>query len=256
MRLSAYSGSGARRLGALGASFALLLMLLPNLVVAGVPANNGTLKIHEQGTPSGTEDNDPKVCVFNVEGFGFDEGQDGFIMFDTQGGDEPTGTDAGPYSFGPTDGDGYYATQYFNLDPGHYKATLYGKDEGGDQPNLDDEKAKSKVFKVECEEATPTPEVTPTPEATPTPEITPTPTPTETPLSETTPPSPTPTATPTPSDTPLSETTPPTHKPTPPTSALSDGGANTLPIIFAALLILASGIQAGLLRLRRRSAHR
>ena len=63
-----------------------------------------------------------------------------------QGGDGPTGTPAGPFDFGPTNANGYYATQYFNLDPGHYKATLYGK------PGREDEKAKSKVFKVECEE--------------------------------------------------------------------------------------------------------
>lgn len=41
-----------------------------------------------------------------------------------------------------------YATQYFSLANGQYKATLYGKQ----LPNgtLEDEKAKSKVFKVEC----------------------------------------------------------------------------------------------------------
>jgi len=137
---------------AASAMIAVLGAVLLTLGLSGAPAlatgngNNGTLKIHEQGTPSGTEDNDPKVCVFNVEGFGFDAGQSGYLYFDVQGGDGPTGTPAGPFDFGPTNGDGYYATQYFNLDPGHYKATLYGK------PGREDEKAKSKVFKVECEE--------------------------------------------------------------------------------------------------------
>jgi len=55
-------------------------------VAANVPGNNGTLKIHEQGTPSGTENNDPKVCVFNVESFGLDAGQTGFLSFSVQGG--------------------------------------------------------------------------------------------------------------------------------------------------------------------------
>lgn len=122
------------------------------------PGNNGTLKIHEQGTPDHTINNDPKVCVFNVEGFGFDAGQTGYLTFDVQGGDAPTGTAAGPYDFGPTDSTGYYASRYFNLDPGHYKATLYGK--MGPNGQLQDEKAKSKVFKVEC--GTTTTEVTPT----------------------------------------------------------------------------------------------
>lgn len=112
-------------------------------------ANNGTLKVHEQGTPSHTKNHDPKVCKFNIEGFDFDDGQTGYLKFDVQGGDGPTGTPAGPYAFGPTDATGYYATQYFDLDDGHYKATLYGKDANG-HINLQDVKAKSKVFKVIC----------------------------------------------------------------------------------------------------------
>lgn len=111
--------------------------------------NKGTLKIHEQGTPSGTESNDPKVCTFNLEGYQFAPGQTGYVMFDVQGGDGPTGTSAGPYNVGPANGDGYFETQYFNLSPGHYKATLYGKQLPSGQ--LDDEKAKSKVFKVACD---------------------------------------------------------------------------------------------------------
>ncbi len=113
------------------------------------PGNNGTLKIHEADDPSGTESNNPKVCSFNVEGFNFDEGQTGFLVFETQGNDSPAGTPAGPFDFGPADVSGFYATEYFDLDDGHYKATVYGKDTGG-AINLDDEKAKSKVFKVEC----------------------------------------------------------------------------------------------------------
>lgn len=125
------------------------------------PGNNGTLKIHEAGTPTGTEpepgteNNDPKVCTFNVEGFGFDEDQDGYIVFDTQGGSEPVGTPAGPYTVGPADEDGYFETMYFNdengptIVNGTYKVTMYGKDTGG-AIDYTDEKAKSKVFKVDC----------------------------------------------------------------------------------------------------------
>ena len=107
---------------------AVVAMLAGSLMPVGAaakqpndpPGNNGTIKIHELGTPSGTESNDPKVCVFNIEGFGFDKGQTGYIKFTVQGGDGPTGTAAGPFSFGPTNADGYYATQYFHLAPGHY----------------------------------------------------------------------------------------------------------------------------------------
>jgi hypothetical protein len=130
------------------------------------PGNNGTLKIHELGTPSGFEDNDPKVCIFNIEGFSFDPGQTGYLVLATQGGDGPTNPDVGPVAFGPTDDSGYYATLYFNGDSGitvpdgHYKATLYGKQlPTGD---LTDVKAKSKVFKVSCETTSPSPSTTET----------------------------------------------------------------------------------------------
>lgn len=141
-------------------SLALVAALLGSTIVPvatsyATNGNNGTIKIHEQGTPSGTQSNDPKVCTFNVEGFGFDARQTGYIKFDVQGGDKPTGVNTGPYTFGPTSPTGYYATQYFHLQPGHYKATLYGKQ----LPTgaLTDVKAKSKVFKVTCPvPATPT----------------------------------------------------------------------------------------------------
>lgn len=160
-------------------------------VAAADPAgNNGTIKIHELGTPSGTESNDPKVCVFNVEGYGFDVGQRGYLMFTVEGGDSPRGMNSGPHNFGPSQASArhrsYYETEYFHLQPGQYKATLYGKK--GDAINLKDVKAKSKVFKVECEETqgqTPTPTPpgggatpTPTPTVAPTAGETATPSPT------------------------------------------------------------------------------
>ena len=108
--------------------------------------NNGTLKIHELGTPAGTPNNDPKVCSFNVEAFNLDPGQSGYLVFSVQGGDAPQGTEAGPFAVGPADANGYFASQPFSPPAGHYKATLYGK------ADLTDVKAKSKVFKVTCDE--------------------------------------------------------------------------------------------------------
>jgi hypothetical protein len=153
--VKSHSG-GAFVLAAVLALSALAVALAgPALAANGPPGNNGTIKIHEFGTPSGTESNDPKVCLFNVEGYGFDVGQRGYLMFTVQGGDAPTGQDEGPYNFGPTQASAqhrsYYETEYIELADGHYKATLYGK--FGDQVNFRDVKAKSKVFKVECEEA-------------------------------------------------------------------------------------------------------
>jgi hypothetical protein len=132
----------ARRLGAASAAAALIWLIASGAALAG---NNGTLKIHEYGTPDGTPNNDPKVCTFNVEAFNLDPGQTGYLVFDVQGGDAPQGVGAGPFAFGPADASGSYASEYFGLAAGHYKATLYGK------ADLTDVKAKSKVFKVTCE---------------------------------------------------------------------------------------------------------
>ncbi len=128
---------------------ALTAAALLSLIVApgAFAGNNGTLKIHDQGTPDGTPNNDPKVCLFNVEAFNLDPGQTGYLVFSVQGGDAPEGIGAGPFAFGPADADGYVASAYVGLPAGHYKATLYGKDD------LTDVKAKSKVFKVTCDDA-------------------------------------------------------------------------------------------------------
>jgi len=136
------SSRGTRRFGA-----ALAAGLLISLVAAATAfgGNNGTLKIHESGTPDGTPNNAPKVCTFNVEAFNLDAGQSGYLVFSVQGGDAPQGVDAGPFAFGPADVNGYYASEYFGLANGHYMATLYGK---ADQTDV---KAKSKVFKVTCQ---------------------------------------------------------------------------------------------------------
>jgi hypothetical protein len=138
--------------GIVALAIVLANMLLPAMPVFASHGNNGTLKVHEKGTPSGTESNDPKVCTFNFEGFGFDDYMSGYIVIKGQG--QTNGT-YGPYAFGPTNNHGYAQTSYFNdgigsttIPNGHYKATLYGKKNG--QINYQDDKAKSKVFKIEC----------------------------------------------------------------------------------------------------------
>jgi hypothetical protein len=133
-------------------------------MTASAPGGNkGTLKVHEEGTPSGTVNNDPKVCVFNLEGFFFETGQTGYVLIEPQGGNGGPST-VGPVDWGPADGSGFAATEYFNSPAGpevlngHYKATLYGKMLPTGQ--LDDVKAKSKVFKVICEDQTTPPTTT------------------------------------------------------------------------------------------------
>lgn len=117
-----------------------------------VPGNNGTLKVHEKNTPRNTENNDPKVCTFNFEGYGFDKGQDGKIVISAQSGDNDKSsvkTIIMPAAKETADHSTYTETEYLTLANGHYKSTVYGKDTSGNfTVNL---KAKSKVFKVECE---------------------------------------------------------------------------------------------------------
>jgi hypothetical protein len=136
-----------RRFSGLAIAGAIWLIAATSALAGG---NNGTLKIHEFGTPEGSVNNDPKVCLFNVEGFFLDPGQAGYLVFSVQGGDAPQGTGSGPFAFGPADASGYFASEYFGLAAGHYKATLYGKSGPDGGINLADVKAKSKVFKVTC----------------------------------------------------------------------------------------------------------
>jgi hypothetical protein len=130
-----------RRFGAALSIGALIWLVAASAAFAG---NNGTLKVHEDGTPTGTENNDPKVCTLNVEGFGLDPFQTGYLSFDVQGGDAPQGIAYGTVSV-VADETGSFSSEYFTPPAGHYMVTLYGK------ADLTDVKAKSKVFKVTCE---------------------------------------------------------------------------------------------------------
>ena len=114
------------------------------------PGNNGTLKVHEKGTPSRTESNDPKVCVFNFEGYGFDEGQAGVIVISSQmNGKDKVGIKQ--VDMPAANAEGYTETEYVTVPNGHYKTTLFGKDVHGTPDYNKELKAKSKVIKVQCD---------------------------------------------------------------------------------------------------------
>lgn len=140
---------------ALLGALALFLSILGVAAPASAEGNAGTIKVHALGSEPGTESNEPQVCAFNLEFYNFVEGFDGYVEFDVQGGDGPTGVAAGPFAVGTANADGYFESEYFNVDGGpaiangHYKVTLYGKFNDG-RINYEDVKAKSKVFKVDC----------------------------------------------------------------------------------------------------------
>jgi fimbrial isopeptide formation D2 family protein len=120
--------------------------------------NNGTLKILAYGSDEATNNNEPHVCAFKVEGFNFDPGQHLAIAFLPQA---PTKDLVPPepnlYEV-TSDANGYFITDaygWFNGEggaafvAGHYKVVALGKDTGsGKWTELD--KAKSKVFWVDC----------------------------------------------------------------------------------------------------------
>jgi hypothetical protein len=153
--------------------------------------DNGTVKIHRSTTPVTDRRNQPHVCVFYLDAFGFDPGQSVSWQIKSW---PPTG-DRSVVTSGALalDSKGGGRTGDMTLQDGHYKLFWNFTGEHGF--------AKQKVFWVSC--AAPSPKPTPTPTASPTP------TPT---VSPTTPPSPTPTVSPT---TPASPTPPAAPAPSP-----------------------------------------
>jgi hypothetical protein len=155
-----------------GAMAALPVNVLATSPKAHVPGNNGTLKVHEKGTPVATESNDPKVCEFNFEGYGFDKGQRVVVEITTQGGGNDKSV-VKSVSLPAANDKGYMESSYITIANGHYKTTAYGKDVHGNIDYNMELKAKSKVIKVECNKTSETPAkpVTPTKPSTPTPDV-------------------------------------------------------------------------------------
>lgn len=149
-------------------AFCLLITQVTTVAVPFMPAqsvaadsgNNGTLQVHEQGSADYKKGNEPSVCIFNFEAFGLDANQTGNVTITPKSPTVSNGTPSGnPLVLSlSTDTNGDGATDYVNdglsgnsLLDGHYKATLDNKF-GTDH----DDKAKSKVFRVNCPEVKPT----------------------------------------------------------------------------------------------------
>src|SRR2546428_1110806 len=65
--------------GLLGVIVGLLLLFHAGgtTAYADDKGNNGTIKIHEAGTPDSSNANEPKVCNFHINGNGFDKSSSG-----------------------------------------------------------------------------------------------------------------------------------------------------------------------------------
>jgi hypothetical protein len=130
---------------------------------AAVNGDNGTVKIHNSSTPVTDRRNEPHVCVFYLDAFGFDPGQSVSWQIKSW---PPTGdravVDQGTLTL---DSAGGGRTSDQALPNGHYKLFWTFAGEHG--------AAKQKVFWVSCPSSTPTPTPTPTsPSPTPTPTCT------------------------------------------------------------------------------------
>jgi hypothetical protein len=208
---------------------------------AGPQSNNGTVKIHDGASePSPVTKDQPHVCTFHVHAMFFDPGQ--ALTFDIKSW-PPTGPRVIVLSGAiTTDADGAGrapAVGAYSLPDGHYKLFVHTGASGGD---------KQKVFWVRCAPTNSTSKESTTTQA---------------------PPGPTTTLPPTPTST--VEGTSPTQ-PSTPTSAAAGGaltstpstqvsgglaftGASALPLLLAALALLAIG-GATLFSARRRASER
>ncbi|WP_367322570.1 LPXTG cell wall anchor domain-containing protein [Streptomyces sp. HUAS ZL42] len=132
------------RAGALSAVAAAALLATPS-AYATTPGDNGTVKIHDAKTGEELRRNEPHVCTFYLDAFGFDSVQqvDWHIeawapTADVKGETVKSGEIT-------LDADGHGRTEDLSLPDGHYKLFW----------NFDGEKgaAKHKVFWTDCEDS-------------------------------------------------------------------------------------------------------
>jgi hypothetical protein len=119
---------------------------------AAAPAgDNGTVKIHDSGTSVTDPANEPLVCVFYLDAFGFDPAQSVSWRIESW---PPTGDGTVVASGVLTlDASGNGRTDDMTLADGHYKLFWNFTGENGS--------AKHKVFWVACESSSPSPSPSP-----------------------------------------------------------------------------------------------
>ncbi|MET9804862.1 LPXTG cell wall anchor domain-containing protein [Streptomyces sp. NPDC006368] len=140
MRMLTYSG-------VLVATAACSLVFAPSALAT--KGDNGTVKIHDAATGEELRKNEPKVCEFYLDAFGFDAGQLVDWHIEAWGGS--AGAKGGTVESGSLtlDAQGHGRTADMTLPDGHYKLFWNFDGENG--------RAKHKVFKTDCEPATSTP---------------------------------------------------------------------------------------------------
>ncbi|MEU9573095.1 LPXTG cell wall anchor domain-containing protein [Streptomyces massasporeus] len=130
------------RFGAVCASASAVLLLAP-AAHATPPGDNGTVKIHDASTGEELRRNEPHVCAFYLDAFGFDGGQRVDWRIDAIPPSENKGetVESGALTL---DAQGHGRSEDLSLPDGHYK--LFWKFEG------EKGSAKHKVFWTDCED--------------------------------------------------------------------------------------------------------
>ncbi|MER6182343.1 LPXTG cell wall anchor domain-containing protein [Streptomyces sp. NPDC001652] len=132
------------RAGALSAVAVAALLAAPS-AHATPPGDNGTVKIHDASTGEELRRNEPHVCTFYLDAFGFDSVQE--VDWHIEAWAPTAGVKGETVKSGEItlDGEGHGRTEDLSLPDGHYKLFW----------NFDGEKgsAKHKVFWTDCEDS-------------------------------------------------------------------------------------------------------
>jgi LPXTG-motif cell wall-anchored protein len=130
------------RAGAVCAAASAVLLLAP-AAHASPPGDNGTVKIHDASTDEELRRNEPHVCTFYLDAFGFDGVQEVDWHIDAIPPSENKGETVKSGAL-TLDAEGHGRTEDLSLPDGHYKLFW----------NFDGEKgaAKHKVFWTDCED--------------------------------------------------------------------------------------------------------
>ncbi|MFJ4977408.1 LPXTG cell wall anchor domain-containing protein [Streptomyces coeruleorubidus] len=130
------------RAGAVAAAASAVLLLAP-AAHATPPGDNGTVKIHDASTDEELRRNEPHVCTFYLDAFGFDGGQEVDWRIDAIPPSENKGETVKSGAL-TLDAEGHGRTEDLSLPDGHYKLFWTFDGEKG--------AAKHKVFWTDCED--------------------------------------------------------------------------------------------------------
>ncbi len=150
------------RVGALSAVAAAALLSAPASAHATAPGDNGTVKIHDSSTGEELRKNEPHVCEFYLDAFGFDSVQQ--VSWHIEAWAPTAAVKGETVKSGAItlDGEGHGRTADMTLPDGHYKLFWNFEGEKGS--------AKHKVFWTDCEDEEPgdgTPSASASPSGTP-----------------------------------------------------------------------------------------